>query len=70
MLVAFYQRADNSVSIHGENHLVEWKTDSSKIAILVFRLKNYLKLLLRFFRCFLYKINRSITLSSNLIGKN
>ena len=39
MLVAFYQRADNSVSIHGENHLVEWKNDSSKIAILVFRLK-------------------------------
>ena len=37
MLVAFYQRADNSVSIHGENQLVEWKNDSSKIVIMVFK---------------------------------
>ena len=35
VLVAYYQRADNSVSIHGENHLVEWKNDSSKIVIMV-----------------------------------
>jgi len=34
MLLAFHQRASNSVSIHGENHLVEWNTDSSKIVVL------------------------------------
>ena len=34
MLIAFHQRASNSVSIHGENHLVEWNTDSSKIVVL------------------------------------
>ena len=40
MMIAFYQRADNSVSIHGENLLVEWKNDSSKIVILVCKFKN------------------------------
>jgi hypothetical protein len=35
MLIAFHQRAENSVSIHGENYLVEWKSDSSKIAVMV-----------------------------------
>ena len=39
MLIAFHQRADNSISIHGENHIVEWKNDSSKIAVMV---KKYL----------------------------
>ena len=34
-MIAFHQRADNSVSIHGENYLVEWKQDSSKIVVMV-----------------------------------
>lgn len=38
MLIAFHQRADDSISIHGENHLVEWNNDSSKIAVMVFKL--------------------------------
>jgi hypothetical protein len=33
-LIAFYQRADNSVQIHGENHTIEWKSDSSKIVVM------------------------------------
>ena len=35
MMIAFHQRADNSVSIHGENCLVDWKNDTSKIVVMV-----------------------------------
>lgn len=35
MLIAFHQRADDSISIHGENYLIEWNNDSTKIAVMV-----------------------------------
>ena len=57
MLIAFHQRAENSVSIHGENYLVEWKTDSSKIAVMVcifvfFIFKRYSSFLAHVFNIF------------------
>ncbi|RNA16147.1 guanine nucleotide exchange factor subunit Rich [Brachionus plicatilis] len=40
LLIAFHQRADNSISIHGENHSVEWNGDSTKIAVMKPKIKS------------------------------